>query len=82
MGKQISSREIRDRQEKSAPKSSPMGLYIVAALVPLVGVIWGVIWWTTGDTLEKREWGKAGFWVAIVCWFVTACIIAAMGADA
>jgi len=54
----------------------------VAALVPLVGVIWGVIWWTTGDTLEKREWGKAGFWVAIVCWFVTACIIAAMGADA
>ena len=60
-------------------KPSPTGLYVLAVLLPVVAVIWGIVWWTTGDTVEKREWGKAGFFVAIVCWIFFALVIASLG---
>ena len=66
----------------SVGKSSPTGLYVLAVLLPIVGVIWGIVWWTAGDTVEKREWGKVGFFVAIVVWVVCALAISALAISA
>jgi len=52
---------------------------LIAVLVPIVGVIWGIVWWTAGDSNEKREWGKAGFFVAIVVWIVLTLALASLG---
>ena len=60
-------------------KPSPIGLYVLAVLFPIVGVIWGIIWWTSGDIEEKREWGRTGFWVAIAAWAFWTLVILSVG---
>ena len=60
-------------------KSSPTGLYVLAVLIPIAGVIWGVIWWSSGDTDEKREWGRTGFCVAAIAWIFSFLVLCAIG---
>jgi RNA polymerase subunit RPABC4/transcription elongation factor Spt4 len=49
--------------------------YIVAFLIPLVGVIWGIIWLLDKDQ-EKKDAGKITLVVALVGWLLNfLCII-------
>lgn len=46
--------------------------------MPIVGVIWGVTWWITGDTLEVKEDGKNGVIIAVISCILRFFIMVAM----
>jgi len=55
-------------------------LYIVAFLIPLVGIIIGIIWGGAGSDPERRHVGKncliIGI-ISIVLWVVIGCVLSA-----
>jgi|LSQX01.3.fsa_nt_gb hypothetical protein len=58
---------------------SPVALYTLSVLIPVIGLIWGLVWWTSGDTLQKREWGKIGCIVAAVVGILQILLLIVLG---